>query len=659
MPNNKKREGLTEKELRDMLVAVLAGGAGIAGLSAILGAAKSKKEKAKILDVREGKGTIIVPFKKSKLMDGLVSPDEFERMYNERHSTPQIAYNSPQQDSSAVQEDIDAKKKSILAQSRGINYFKAAQANESHRERFELELGSDQGNSDEKDTKLDMRKSRAGEGVKNPSDNSSDQPRDELGRFASKDSDKNSGENKTTSEKSANALVDNVVLYPMGYVGAAFGMMWLAEKLASKINERRLKVAKNDLDHARDQYVSNLEEMGKTAEDDDGPGVLGTMGRAFGASFIIPLFFSAMIANRIMEKRYETKKKAKEEAGGIPDEPVVVYDVVDDVNKNPSVGDVPPGGIKMASDDDVFGARLMYKMADGSSIEVSAKSAMAAVLVKSAMIDAIIGGGTEKQAAEPAKENLMQRLARKGARLARKGARLVVNNNGGLVESLEPGVKGMMYTDGLVRTFNNGKATPETWNYLYKNPEYFRMVLQGVMRNGDASKSYYPNIDNAARYFEANGISRQDFANFLSSKELSDYLVRGFEYDPEMRKFRDNYVEDGIRSRFGSLNKQTGKYEDNFFSNIIQWLSRITGIGNWMFKKNVASRLGDMSKKVYTGPQTTVTRAPSGVDANKTPPAETPPVKTPLNQTQAAGGNNTNTAGPTKDKIPGATGPTT
>jgi len=584
---------LSDNDVKRIFKTVVGGGVTLAGLSALLGASKAQKSKDKALDIKENKGVIKVPISKSMFMGKLMSPEEFRKEYEAKHG---VATSKEQQSTigQMTQEDIDALKKKVLSSSgRRFDYFKAAQAVEVKDKGEDVDVSSSAGDPDA--IKLDMRRSRAGEGVATPDhDDSTEQPRDELGRFTSKDKE-------DSSEKKADWFRDGVV-WPMSAVASAAGITWLAGKISDKVSERRRKVAEEELAEAQQEYVRHLMDMDKTAGDEN-PGLSGWGWRLAGASLFIPMAFAAMISNRIMEKRYESKKKSSEMAGGTPDEPTFLYDVIDDAD-----GD----NTKVASEAAPPEISIMYKTASGEEINMSPESVMAMILVKSAMMDALDAKRNNVKEAQFNPAMLLNPLGyAPGYLLGRSFSSVASNANNKYQEWKEAEPLRV-----FASTFDGkGQPTAATYEFMDKNQDFIKsLIMPENFSTNDQRLAHQEKMNKAFDYLESRGLSRENLSKFVGGKGFNDYLAKNFQLNPEWRKNRDEYINSAINDKFG----------DNFFSKIIQWLARATGLGNWMFNRNLSGKAKELAGKIWTPPAQTSQIQPPPVQTTVQAPVQAP-----------------------------------
>jgi hypothetical protein len=101
------------------LKAAIGAGALAAGTGAVLSRIKAKKDMSDLTDIEKARNVIVIPVKKDSFMDGLPTPDEFEKAYA-RASTARAGGNDSAADASP--DDIEARKKAILG-GRKVDFF--------------------------------------------------------------------------------------------------------------------------------------------------------------------------------------------------------------------------------------------------------------------------------------------------------------------------------------------------------------------------------------------------------------------------------------------------------------------------------------------------------------------------------------------------------
>ena len=328
------------------LKAALGAGTLAAGAGVAMSRLKAKKDKKDLTDLGKARNVIIVPVKKESFMSGLPTPDDFAKTFA-ASSKPGAA--APSAEMSA--EDIEAKKKAVL-NGRKVDFFgKAASV-----KKAEDNAAKEGGKSDKKD----------GEGAV---------LRDVNGRFASPTDpvyvahEEKSAEGFldmiTHPDRTGKAMFSAGVVRPLAFTAGGLASVYLAAKLVEAVNNVRKSRSSEDVENAREEYVKLLEGGEKSAQA-AGNNIAYTTLTTLGGAFMLPAALSAVIVNKIMEKRKADEKKKSLQSDSYPDEPLI-----------------------------------LYKTSEDKEIAISAETALSAILVKRAMIvgaERIDRSGIEKDA---------------------------------------------------------------------------------------------------------------------------------------------------------------------------------------------------------------------------------------------------------------------
>ena len=328
------------------LKAALGAGTLAAGAGVVMSRLKAKKDKKDLTDLGKARNVIIVPVKKESFMSGLPTPDDFAKTFA-ASSRPGAA--TPSAEMSA--EDIESKKKAVL-NGRKVDFFgKAASV-----KKAEDNATKEGGKSDKKD----------GEGAV---------LRDVNGRFANTTDPVSVAHEEKSAEgfldmithpdRTGKAMFSAGVVRPLAFTAGGLASVYLAAKLVEAVNNVRKSRSNEDVENAREEYVKLLEGGEKSAQA-AGDNMAYTALTTLGGAFMLPAALSAVIVNKIMEKRKADAKKKSLQSDSYPDEPLI-----------------------------------LYKTSEDKEIAISAETALSAILVKRAMIvgaERIDRSGIEKDA---------------------------------------------------------------------------------------------------------------------------------------------------------------------------------------------------------------------------------------------------------------------
>lgn len=561
----------TEKKAMDpenkaMLGKYLKLGLGAAVLSAGIGAVirrnRAEKERAKANDISKYKNSIVVPIKKSKFLEGVMTPEELAESRGEAQqvddgSQPKVEV------ASLTPEEIAARKKSILRGSK-FNFFGSKAA--------ESKVEEDENVTVREETKVVETKS-PDEGDQDNGGKAKLNPRNELGQFVSPTDPTGVKQQEKDAEYDFTGSLKNLMFHPFktmgGFIESAstrpvyiaaggVGAMYLASMIVDKINDIRSKKAKSDASSARERYVKLLQgEEEKTAaetgyKDTENP--ISAAGTALGASFIVPAALSAMIAYKIMEKRKEEKAKEKMMADSFPDEPIITY-----------------------------------KMASGEETQISPETALALIRVKRSMFKS--AHDNEMSRNVKSAQVTVGDLKRWGGN-AVNAVGAVVNpvgtamsyGAGKLVENAPGAIKKLnMYNKykpimGIIdQNWEDGKLTDKGYKLL-ADPENDELVYgMSRMMADSESGSGVPE-----QYADKVDVIRKDprTADLLQNKFSNDKAIG---YNQRWGAWQKEEIDNSLNEYFG---------KDGFLRSIFGWLAHNTGLGGWFFRNGIGDRLG-------------------------------------------------------------------
>lgn len=303
------------------LKAALGAGALAAGAGVAMSRLKAKKDKEDLTDLEKARNVIIVPVKKESFMSGLPTPDEFAKTFSVSSKT-----NTGITATEMSPEDIEARKKAIV-NGRKVDFFgKSASVKKS--EDDAINAGSTSITHEEKSAEgfLDM--------ITNPG-------------------------------RTGKAMFSAGVIKPLAFTAGGLASVYLAAKLVEAVNNVRKSRSNEDVENARDEYVRLL-EVGEKSAQAVGDNMVYTAITTLGGAFMLPAALSAVLVNKIMEKRKEDAKKKSLQSDSYPEEPLI-----------------------------------LYKTSENKEISISAETALSAILVKRAMIvgaERIDRSGIEKDA---------------------------------------------------------------------------------------------------------------------------------------------------------------------------------------------------------------------------------------------------------------------
>lgn len=534
-----EKNALSPEQRNEYIKAAVLAAVAAAGTGAVIKSVNSKKRRSKALDVESSKNAIIVPVRKSKFMEGLPTPDEFDASMGVSNMT---ASTDTAQPGAMSNEDIAAKKKAIQKDmARKFNFFgsKAAEYDKP---------------SEDDDSKVDNSKSK--------DDNESSEGkkpehvvlRDQSGRFASH-------AYPVAVEQEKNAyfpgidFAKRVFRYgtdkPVWVAGGAIGSIYLTSLIADKINEHRRANAKDRLENERDRYIKLLEgESVKSAEDT----ISKALGRAGGYAFFLPFAMTALITKQILDNRKEEKKRAKERSDSFPDDPIV-----------------------------------LYKTSSAKEIEIEPKTALMLFAIKQAMIiDA------EKVAAEASIEKSAQSIALGDV----KGYMPDVPDGAKSYTDQEIG-DAIDYARNIAMKSRNQDALLNLVKAYGSNPndtDAITKAYQGFTIPGtDKAKAFF-GFGPVPKNFQAIASTPEFRARMAQDSELQDYLADQFNNNSKFRAYRDEQIDNGIANWLGDDKREGWLFK------VFSWLAKNTGIGNWLFKRNLRNTMSQVGQAPQNSP---------------------------------------------------------
>ena len=565
-PRREKKMGNVKKatsneDLKKIIMAAVLGGAGAAGIGALVRDANARKNRKKLKDIAGSRNAIIVSVKKQKFMEGLPTPDELSAMRGEnvagedkgllpdKHTVSMLTGPGSQDASSMSQEEIDARKKDILrSRSRGLNFFKR---------------GADESKNDDASEGKGKDNSVDGDSAKSDSEEKEDgdkkprivlrnqkgefvSPTDPVGvvqvqKIAQDGYDWSSGVANAvfhpfdTMKKVWDAATDKPVALTAGMVGS----LYIAAQIADAINERRRSKSKKRLDEARERYVDLLQRSNgeKTAEDKD---ITVPAGMAIGSAFFIPMALTALVTNKIIENRKAEKKKLKERSDSYPDEPII-----------------------------------LYKTSEDKEIELEPETALALILVKKAMIEDVERLEAERGLAK-----------RAGFWSPWDAAKTIYHTGKDLATSYNSATQGDA-VNTAIGIFNDpknhGLMLDLTKAYASNDPNQ----INDAYRNLEANV-YVPNKWKTWWTGQDKIIKSPEFrATLAQNGRFQDALAYNMNNDPDFKKVRDSMIDDYLGLTFD---------KNGFLHKILSWIAKNTGIGSYFVNKSMRERHNNMAQ---------------------------------------------------------------
>lgn len=586
-------------EERSMIIKsmIIAGGG-----AALIGALARSMKKKKPEKIEKNKNAIIVPISQSNFLSDLPTPDEFAQMKGESDGT-KVA-------SAAEKPERKAK----------FDFFKKASSSKKP-EDSEPEKKNDKKDDPPKDPV-------GGSDAPNPvtaekNDDGRIILRGQDGRFVSPtdpiavekvekvaegnlsgwdvvlkpiDSAKSLIGSATDAVGSAaKTVLDAAVDRPVWYTAGALGSIIIAAKISDYINKNRVRQTERSLNRARKKYIELLNE--KSA------GVLDTTGTVLGASFIIPFALAAIIKNRMIEKEKKEAKKRKEMTNSYPEDPVILYKTIDDKE----VG-IPPK-VAMAA---IMVKRAMILSSEMEKIAQDAGSATGTTPNPNPAAPSGTGNvttGSQKPTSVGFWRNFANTINGSVNHLLGSG------DGGNVTFNLPKAAPGAMDYAGWLDAYKNSGyqaySAEDATNYLttkltdkdnsghllnfaqsytgggMKDPMKMLDPMMGLMNQ-------YGKKDEATlRFFGAMNdpkTRQQVMSNMSRSQKLNDELVNNMKNNPKWEDYVNNLVENGANGVQG-LNA-TFK-PGSILHALVSWFMRTFGIG----KDKVIQGMNDMFAK--------------------------------------------------------------
>jgi len=586
-----EKKAISPEERSKIIKSMIIAGGGAALIGALARSMKKKKPEK----IEKNKNAIIVPISQSNFLSDLPTPDEFAQMKGESDGT-KVASAAEKPERKAK---FDFFKKA--------SYSKKAEDSEHEKKNDNKDdppkdpvVGSDANKpvmAEKKDDGRIILRGQDGRFV-SPADPIAVE---KVEKVAEGDS---SGLDVVLHPiDSVNTVLKAAVDKPVWYTAGALGSIIIAAKISDYINKKRVEQTKRNLGRAREKYIELLNE--KSA------GVLDTTGTVLGASFIIPFALAAIIKNRMIEKEKKEAKKRKEMTNSYPDDPVILYKTIDDKE----VG-IPPK-VAMAA---IMVKRAMILSSEMEKMSQDAGSATGTTPNPNPATPSGSGNVTVGNSKTPSfgfGNEFVNAMFPTGA-TAIEGAKLIGKGFG---KSMSPTTNplnsapaAMDYT-GWDYAFRNSNLDPysadEATNYLTTkltdkdNSEHLLNLAQSYTGGGmkDPTKMLEPMMglmnkygkkDEATlRFFGAINdpkIRQQVMSNMSRSQKLNDELVDNMKNNEKWNDYVNNLVENGANGVPG-LNA-TFK-PGSILHSLVSWFMRTFGIG----KDKVIQGMNDMFAK--------------------------------------------------------------
>ena len=516
-----------------------------AGIGAVIRRNRANKDRNKAINASKNKNAIIIPVKEEDFLKDLPTPEAFAAS---RGGSEPVVESQAVAATELTPEEIAAKKKEILRSGSKFNFFRNKAAEDSKPEIKEEK--SDVEKSDDKKPILNDEEPKS-EGKE--SKEITLPPRNDLGQFVSPTDPTGVAKSEKDAEFDWTGSGKNLFFHPIKTIGGAWdsatsrpiylaaggiGSLFLASMIVDKVNEIRSKKAKGDADAARERYVKLLQgQEEKTAAESgykDTENPFSAAGTLLGGSFIIPAALSAIIANKIMEKRKEDKAKSKEMSDSYPEEPII-----------------------------------LYKTYMGKKAEITPETALALISIKRSMLkSAEEYDRMEKNAAVTVGDlkngvKVLSAVMNPTGAALEYGAEKLKQYGPAIIKKVQDANKYAKYKPVLDIINNNweeGKGLSDNGYELLQKPEYDGIVydLSRMMANPD------PNSKLPKEYEDKVNVLRRDpRTNDLLQGKFSNDKAIG--YGQRWGKWQDEEIEKGVGEDFG--NEGIG----GLFKNIHSW----------------------------------------------------------------------------------------
>lgn len=317
-----EKKAISPEERSKIIKSMIIAGGGAALIGALARSMKKKNPEK----IEKNKNAIIVPISQSNFLSDLPTPEEFAQLKGESDGT-KIASAAEKPESKAK---FDFFKKASSSK-------KAEDSEPEKKDEKKNESTKDPVGGSEAPKPVTAEKKDGGRVILRGQDGRFVSPTDPIAVEKAAEGDWSGWDvvlHPVDSAKSlinsateaagnaAKTVLDAAVDKPVWYTAGALGSIIIAAKISDYINKNRVKQTKRSLNRAREKYIELLNE--KSA------GVLDTTGTVLGASFIIPFALAAIIKNRMIEKEKKEAKKRKEMTNSYPDDPVILYKTIDD-----------------------------------------------------------------------------------------------------------------------------------------------------------------------------------------------------------------------------------------------------------------------------------------------------------------------------------------
>jgi hypothetical protein len=590
-----EKKAISPEERSKIIKSMIIAGGGAALIGALARSMKKKKPEK----IEKNKNAIIVPISQSNFLSDLPTPDEFAQMKGESGGT-KVA-------SSVEKPESKAK----------FDFFKKASSSKKA-EDSEPEKKDDKKDEPTKDpvgvseSPKPVTEEKKGDGriILRGQDGRFVSPTDPIAvekveKVAEGDGsgwdvvlhpvDSAKSMINSATEAAGNAaktVLNAAVDKPVWYTAGALGSIIIAAKISDYINKNRVKQTKRSLNRAREKYIELLNE--KSA------GALDTTGTVLGASFIIPFALAAIIKNRMIENEKKEAKKRKEMTNSYPDDPVILYKTIDDKE----IG-IPPK-VAMAA---IMVKRAMILSSEMEKMAQDAGSATGTTQNPNPATPSGSGNATTGNSKTPSfgfGNAFVNAVFPAGAAAIEGGKRMLKNFTA---------TPGAMDAAGWAYAYNKSGYKPysadEATNYLTTkltdkdNSGHLLNLAQSYTGGGmkDPTKMLEPMMglmnrygkedESTLRFFGAiqdPKIRQQVMSNIGRSQKLNDELVDNMKNNPKWDDYVNNLAENGVDGIPG-LNA-TFK-PGSILHSLVSWFMRTFGIG----KDKVIQGMNDMFAK--------------------------------------------------------------
>jgi hypothetical protein len=261
---------------------------------------------------------------------------------------------------------------------------------------------------------------------------------------------------------------------------------------------------------------------------------------------IVPAVLTAIIVNKVLERRREEKKKAKRAANSFPDEPYI-----------------------------------LYKTSEAEDVKISPETALAMIFVKEGMMMDMEAIEAEELSGGMSKDAQLEWLEDKWNKAKDLGAR---------------GVQAV--SDAMDSAKEYIGAETGRAGALSKLNEYIgedgKLNDQGIKLLGsdemdkplyDMADAYINNKISPAMWGASKKMGKNALKTLVADKRIYDILVKKFQNGNRQTwgKLQDAAVEKGLE-RFGT--------QGSILRQILAWLYKSTPLGGWMFRQGLKKKMG-------------------------------------------------------------------